>query len=130
MGASTRTDDNGAFRLFGLRPGEFVLAAQAPRPNPLRVDLGAAAAVASSPLAYYPGTTVLKDATRIRIEDGDEYGPLIFTFPPIHGFTIRALVVDPVGQPAALVSVALRSADLVRSDRVDDVKDYELRWHG
>ena len=111
MGASTRTDDNGAFRLFGLRPGEFVLAAQAPRPNPLRIDPGAAA-VASLPLAYYPGTTVLKDATRIRIEDGDEYGPLIFTFPPIHGFTIRALVVDPGGQPAALVSVALRSADL------------------
>ena len=112
MGATTRTDDNGAFRLFGLRSGEFVLAAQSPRQNPLGIDPGAPAAVASLQSAYYPGTTVLGDATRIRIEDGDEYGPLTFTLPPVRLFTIRALVVDPNGEPATLVSVSLRSAVL------------------
>ena len=112
LGSAARTDDNGAFRLFGLRSGEFVLAAQSLPQNPLLIDSGAGAATALSPPAYYPGTTVFRNAARIRIEDGDEHGPLTFTLPEARSFTILARIVDPDGQPAGHVSVSLRSAAL------------------
>ena len=103
-GSSARfTDDQGVFRVFGLVPGEYVVVA-VPRgsdrpatPNLSDADVDALLAKlerksppspagpadpARSPAAiapvFYPGTANLDDATRIRLDAGEERAGLDF----------------------------------------------------
>jgi hypothetical protein len=113
FGSSSRTDDNGAFRLFGLRPGEYVLVAEVLRmtgvPSAVAAGVGVPAGL-DSPYGttYYPGTTAARDAARIRVASGDEYGPVRFTLSPVRLTIIRAFVVGADGLPASTVSVSIR----------------------
>ena len=109
-GAQARTDDTGAFRLFALHPGEFVLSAQPMRSAALWIEPAGGPGMMPGPSFYYPGTSVLKDATRLRLEAGEEYGPLVFTVSPVRTAMVRLTVLDPGGQPATLTSVSLRAA--------------------
>jgi carboxypeptidase family protein len=109
QGSAARTDDNGAFRLFGLRPGEYVLAAQPPRQGSPWIGSAMSPTVGQVPTTYYPGTTSARDATRVRVRLGEEYGPIRFALHTVRLSTIRGLVLDSSGQPASTVSVSLRS---------------------
>jgi hypothetical protein len=111
-GSTTRTDDNGAFRLFGFRPGEYVLSARLMRQGALWIEIGTAATDGQLPLVYYPGTTSAKDATRIRLASGEDHGPIRFVLSPVRLSNIRCLVLDSNGQPAPTVSVSIRSVGL------------------
>jgi protocatechuate 3,4-dioxygenase beta subunit len=112
-----RTDDNGHFRIFGLPPGEYVLQGMQPRLTMVN-QTGTAARAAPIALSEYlptysPGTLLLSEAARIRVQGGDEAGPIEFAVSRREALTVRGTLVDSTGQPlgGVMVTVAtVRSA--------------------
>ena len=108
-----RTDDTGSFRIFGLRPGAYVVTAQPMRETFISVD-GATGIISGGvlPPTYFPGSVSPSDATRIRVRSGDEHGPIEIIVSPTRFLTVRGVLLDPDGQPAANVNVSLQRPTL------------------
>ena len=62
VGAADQTDDTGAFRLYGLPPGEYYVSA----------STGLIDAVKRDPPVYYPGTMNFAEAQPITLDAGAE----------------------------------------------------------
>jgi hypothetical protein len=93
VGAADYTDDTGAYRIFGLPPGDYYVAAS------LRMaPLDSVVQTTYSP-TYYPGTGELADAQRIRVELGTE-STAIFPLLPIRHVTVTGSVLTSSGGPA------------------------------
>ena len=103
-----RTDDTGSFRIFGLRPGSYVVTAQPMRESYLSVDRDGIISGGLLPPTYFPGTVSPSDATRIPVRSGDEHGPIEIIVSPSRFLTIRGILLDPDGQPAANVHLSLQ----------------------
>jgi hypothetical protein len=90
------TDDRGAFRAYGLEPGEYYVAAA-------RRDVAATATpLVASALTYYPSATSVRDAQRVRVEAGLESESITITAPrSVSGVRISGTVRDSRGTPAA-----------------------------
>jgi hypothetical protein len=89
-----QTDDTGAFRVFGLAPGEYYVAA----------SLQAAPADSSdNPVAYaptyFPGTASISDAQRISLTLGTEQSGVNFVLQPVRAVRVSGTVVDSNGSP-------------------------------
>jgi hypothetical protein len=89
-----QTDDTGAFRVFGLAPGEYYVAA----------SLQAAPADSSaSPVSYaptyFPGTGNVADAQRITVTLGTEQSGINFVLQPVRAVRVSGTVVDSNGAP-------------------------------
>jgi hypothetical protein len=104
-GDMVSTDDLGRFRLFGLRPGEYLLAASA-------VPLGGIRARSFPVRTYYPGTSNVDHASPLRLRGGQELTSIEFAIAPARAFTVRGALVDATGRPAAGVRI-----NLVRKER-------------
>jgi hypothetical protein len=93
VGAADYTDDTGAYRIFGLPPGDYYVAAS------LRMaPLDSVVQTTYSP-TYYPGTGELAEAQRIRVELGTE-STAIFPLLPIHRVNVTGTVLTSSGAPA------------------------------
>jgi hypothetical protein len=93
VGAADLTDDTGAFRVYGLPPGEYYVAAS------LRVaPLDSIVETTYAP-TYFPGTGNLAEAQRIRVGLGTE---ATATFPllPVRPTRISGVVLNGSGTPA------------------------------
>ena len=103
-----RTDDNGHFRIFGLPPGEYVLQGMQPRLTMVN-QTGTTAPIALTEYlpTYSPGTLLLSEAARIRVQGGDEVGPIEFALGRREALTVRGTVVDSTGQPMGGVMVTV-----------------------
>jgi hypothetical protein len=112
-GSTDRTDDTGAFRLFGLAPGEYAVTARvAP---PLIVDTRDKPRPRELPqVTYYPGTAAFAEAAAVRVQAGEEQGPLVFSIVRSESYTIRGTLFDSTGAPASGVNVRLVAVDDVR----------------
>jgi len=93
-----QTDDTGAFRVFGLAPGEYYVAA----------SLQAAPADSSSnPVAYaptyFPGTGNIADAQRLTLTLGTEQSGINFVLQPVRAVRVSGTVVDSNGAPTQAV---------------------------
>jgi hypothetical protein len=90
-----RTDDRGRYRLFGVSPGDyFVAAGEEPR-----VTRGIAEGPDNSLRVYYPGTSVIAEAMTVKILPGqDTLGVHISYAPPI-GARVYGSAFDATGQP-------------------------------
>ena len=89
-----QTDDTGAFRVFGLAPGEYYVAA----------SLQAATADSSTnPVSYaptyFPGTGNIADAQRITLTLGTEQSGINFVLQPVRAVRVSGTVVDSNGAP-------------------------------
>lgn len=89
-----QTDDTGSFRVFGLAPGEYYVAA----------SLQAAPADSSdNPVAYaptyFPGTGNVADAQRITVTLGSEQSGINFVLQPVRAVRVSGTVVDSNGAP-------------------------------
>lgn len=129
--AMATTDDRGLYRIYGLAPGEYIIAAafnpggdgEIGRHSDAAVDAllqrlasgrGQPASAAPSPLpaapvvgyatSYYPGTTLFSDAARVRVAIGEERRGLDFTLAPVPTVTIEGAV---VGAAERLATVRL-----------------------
>ena len=95
---NAQTDDTGSFRVFGLAPGEYYVAASlqaAPQDssdNP----------VAYAP-TYFPGTGNVVDAQRISLTLGTEQSGINFVLQPVRAVRVSGTVVDSNGAPSQAI---------------------------
>jgi hypothetical protein len=128
------TNDLGAFRVFGLAGGDYVVQA---RPTQFGLGVasgrvvteaevrwgdqklaqaqGTAEAVEPPPpgqavtfsMVYFPGTPVVSDATVLTLRMGEERGGVDFTVTPVPTGNVSGTVLTPDGDPAAGATVTL-----------------------
>ena len=108
-GVGDQTDDTGAFRLYALPPGDYYVGAAlraATSETPLiEAQVGAQ--------TYYPGTTSLGEAQRIRLGVGEEQPNITFSLAPARTVRVSGNVVSAQGGPADDAAVRLiRVTDL------------------
>ena len=109
MSASMQTNDLGEFRLVGLPPGEYFVAAMR---SPDGFGGAAVAPTASGPAlttTYYPGTIDQSAAQPIAITEGDTKGNIEFRMLTVPAFNVSGRVVDEQGQPVAHAMVMMVS---------------------
>ena len=112
LNPGTQTNDIGEFRLSGLAPGEYFVAA-APRPAMMFGaaafnSAGARSAVRTAlATTYYPGTIEQASAMPVVVAAGAEVGNISFTLQPVPAFRVSGLVVDEEGKPLAGAMVML-----------------------
>jgi hypothetical protein len=92
---NAQTDDTGSFRVFGLAPGEYYVAA----------SLQAAPADTSdNPVTYaptyFPGTGNVADAQRLTLTLGTEQSGINFVLQPVRAVRVSGTVVDSSGAPS------------------------------
>jgi protocatechuate 3,4-dioxygenase beta subunit len=110
MQGQQQTNDLGEFRVSGLAPGEYYVAAMrglsgpggatpAPQSN------GSVRTVFTT--TYYPGTTDSTGAQSVIVESGKEVNSLIFTMQSAPAFRVSGFVVDENGAPVSHAMVML-----------------------
>jgi hypothetical protein len=111
---SALTDDLGAFRLFGLAPGDYYVSASGGRDTMLG---GSAPRNAEGPTqTYYPGTANPSDARRITVRPGRETNAVIFSVVVMRLARVSGLVQTSSGDPfVGSVSVTQRDASYNRT---------------
>ena len=87
-GVNDETDDTGAFRLYGLAPGEYYVSAVL-RANPLE-QAGDGSGYAPT---YYPGTGNVNEAQRVTVGAGEEVS-IGFSLLPVRFVRISGTVVS------------------------------------
>jgi protocatechuate 3,4-dioxygenase beta subunit len=105
VAVADQTDDTGAFRLYALPPGDYYVGAS------LRAA-GADSFIESTVgvPTYYPGTTSIADAQRLRLAPGEEVVGISFATEPVRSVTVSGVVLSASGTPAQDTSVTLFSA--------------------
>jgi len=88
VGAGDQTDDTGAFRLYGLAPGDYYVTASA----------GAVDSAKRDPPIYYPGTPSFTEAQPISIGPGGE-AAADFQLAPVRNTTVSGVVLNSAGSP-------------------------------
>jgi protocatechuate 3,4-dioxygenase beta subunit len=98
------SDDTGAFRVFGLMPGDYYVSALLRALDDPNDDSTYAP-------TYFPGTGAVADAQRITIGLGQEQGNINFGLLPVRAIRITGTVIDSAGSPLAGGVVALLPTD-------------------
>jgi hypothetical protein len=93
VGAADQTDDTGAYRVFGLPPGDYYVAAS------LRMAPADSVVQTTYSPTYYPGTGELAQAQRIRVDLGTE-STAIFPLMPVRSVVVTGTVLTSSGGPA------------------------------
>jgi protocatechuate 3,4-dioxygenase beta subunit len=108
----TQTNDIGEFRVAGLPPGEYFVAAM-PRPPMMFGTAGSNPAAdrkiarTTLPTTYYPGTTDQAAAQPIAVTAGAEVGSIFFAMQQVPAFRVSGIVVDEEGRPVPGAMVML-----------------------
>jgi hypothetical protein len=93
VGAADQTDDTGAYRIFGLPPGDYYVGAS------LRMAPPDSVVQTTYSPTYYPGTGELAQAQRIRVDLGTE-STAMFPLLPVRSVNVTGTVLTSSGGPA------------------------------
>jgi protocatechuate 3,4-dioxygenase beta subunit len=93
LGLPGRTDDLGRFRLFGLMPDEYVVAAEPHQEG--APDPGAEGFA----ITYFPSAFSEREASRVRVAAGREAGDVQISLIRTRTFRITGTVLDSQGRP-------------------------------
>jgi hypothetical protein len=96
-GFGNETDDTGAYRLYGLAPGDYYVSATL-RPQGFGDDSSDTTGYAPT---YYPGTGNMSEAQRISVPLGQEVTGISFALLPTKTVRVTGTVVDSRGEPLA-----------------------------
>ena len=111
--ARDTTDDQGNFRLFGLPPGEYVISAN------FRGGGGEVTDPAGEPSGYaptyFPGTSNVTEAQRVRIDVSQEQSSVNFALIATRLVRITGSVIDSKGAPVTAGALMLMPADTLRA---------------
>jgi carboxypeptidase family protein len=99
LGMADQTDDTGAFRIYGLPPGEYYVAA----------STGLIDAVKRDPPVYYPGTMSFAEAQPITLGAGGEASADFQIIDVARAATVSGVVLTSSGAPAPGAMVNLSS---------------------
>ena len=89
------TDDRGQFRIFGIPPGTYLLAAS---PRPFAALTGGAER--PFPPTYYPGVLRVEEAATVQVAAGAEVGGFNITLIEALTYNVSGRVLTPEGKPA------------------------------
>jgi len=117
-GQGQQTNDLGEFRISGLPPGEFYVAAMpTPRHMPMFGGPGADMTTArarparqartTTATTFYPGTSDQATALPIAVAAGAEVGNINFAMQTVPSFRVSGIVVDQDGKPVGGAMVML-----------------------
>lgn len=110
-GQGQQTNDIGEFRVSGLPPGQYIIAASPRVTLPFGASGGAPPADAGArttiATTYYPGTTDPDGAQLISVAAGETVNGIQFTMQSSVAFRVSGIVVDESGQPVAGAMVML-----------------------
>ena len=108
-GGADQSDDTGAYRIYGLAPGEYYVSATLRAGNgPVDDQSGDATSYAST---YYPGTGNVAEAQRMTLGIGQEQPNVNFALQPVRTVKISGLALDSNGTALANGMVTLMAAD-------------------
>lgn len=105
-GGASQSDDTGAFRVFGLMPGDYYISATL---RALQVD-DPADATSYAP-TYFPGTGSVQDAQRIPVLLGQEQSGINFALLPVRTVRVTGVAINSMGIPLAGGNVMLMPSD-------------------
>jgi len=97
VGVADQTDDTGAFRIYGLPPGDYFVTA----------STGLVDAVKRDPPVYYPGTLTFAEAQPITLAAGGEASADFQIVESARGATVSGVVLTSTGSPAARAMIGL-----------------------
>lgn len=110
-GSNDRTDDQGAFRLYGLPPGDyFVSANNRGGGMAIQAEVNNTEADGFAP-TYYPGTPNLNEATRVTLKAGQEMGGANFALVVARMARVRGRALNSRGEPVGRSMLMLTPAD-------------------
>jgi hypothetical protein len=95
VATADQTDDIGAFRIFGLAPGEYYVAGNL-RAAPVESPDGATTYAPT----YYPGAGSLAEAQRVSVKAGTEQTGVNFVLLPVRAVRVSGSVISSSGEPA------------------------------
>lgn len=144
MAASTQTDDRGEYRLHGLEPGSYYVAAlyQAPAVPPGATEQraangpGNAGAELSYAVTFFPEVQRLADAVAVHISPGEEVAGIDIFLTLVHTVRIRGRVISgATGEILPNASITLRwndpdntgSVSAPVSVRFDKDRNFEIK---
>ena len=107
-GSRDETDDIGAYRLFGLAPGEYVVSAAIPTFRGMQVVGDDAVGYAAT---YYPGTPSAAEAHRVTVVVGQEVAGVAFSLMPVAMARVSGRVLNSTGESVGGALVQLGPAD-------------------
>ena len=132
-GMNDRTDDTGAFRLYGLPPGDYFVSARPDVMGMMMTDARLASGDSDQGYAptYYPGTPSLADAERITLGVGQEVAGISFGLAPTRLSRISGRVIGWPGRGMGFVSVMPEDDTTMNSmlppGRIQPEGDFETR---
>ena len=97
VSVSSQTDDTGAFRVYGLAPGDYYIAA---RLQPMPFDFADGPGPASFAATFYPGTANVAEAQRIKVDAQSEQSGINFAVAAVRAVRVSGTVLDSNGAPA------------------------------
>jgi hypothetical protein len=103
-----RTDDLGQFRLHGISPGTYLVAATVPHPTMATGQIEAWSSGVGGASTFYPGTTSTDQAQAVAVGLGEEIVGLSLTYVEPARASISGTVRNEDGSPATGVGVSLR----------------------
>ncbi len=106
-GIGDQSDDTGAFRLFGLTPGDYYVSATV---RALPVDDPTVDSAGYAP-TYYPGTGNVAEAQRVTLGLGQELTNVSFALLPVRTVRVAGSAIDSMGQPLGGGVAMLTPAD-------------------
>jgi len=109
MQGPLQTNDIGEYRVAGLAPGEYFVAAL-PRPSGFGgpgSTHGNGGGTPTTTITYYPGTTDEASAQPITVAAGAEVSNIVFTIQSAPAYRVSGIVVDENGAPVAHAMVML-----------------------
>jgi hypothetical protein len=110
-GRQATTDDIGAYRIFGLMPGDYIIRASARPVGPGRGSNDADDRT-GYPGTYYPGVTTITEAQVVTVALSQELSSIAFAMVPARLSRISGTVMSSEGRPltGAIVVVRPRGA--------------------
>ncbi len=108
VGRIAQTDDLGAYRIFGLMPGDYIVRASM-RPNMQQGPRGVEAEQTGYPGTYYPGVSDVSQAQMVTAALGQELSSIGFPLVPARLSRISGTVMGSDGRPLAGAMVMLRA---------------------
>lgn len=100
------TDDTGAFRLYGLTPGDYYISA-VPQMGMFMEETSDTTGYAPT---YYPGTGNVAEAQRVSIAVGQEMTGITFALLPTRAVRVTGSVIDSKGERLANGFVRMQDA--------------------